>query len=107
MWNWYILSAQTYVSLFSRGGESDNLPISRSGSSKQLEAIKQPTLAIVGEHDYITIWDLQKDLEMIKNQAINCQEFETFLLPGATHAYENREVQLSDKITSWLDKFTH
>jgi pimeloyl-ACP methyl ester carboxylesterase len=103
IWDWYGISAQTYLSLFSEGGAADNLPVLRSPERfEQLETIKQPILAIMGEHDDVTIRNLKDDLELIKSKALAAAKFDIKFIEGANHNYENREELFSDVVIEWV-----
>lgn len=104
IWDWYELSAQTYLSLFVTGGAADNLPMLRNPEKfDQLAVIKQPILAIMGEHDDIEIRDLRKDIELIKSKALSCPDFQIYFVPGANHDYENREVDFATEVLGWVE----
>lgn len=99
----YILSAQTYLSLFEQGGPADNLPVSRNPQSfDQLASIQQPVLGIMGQFDDIEIRGLHKDIELIKSKAVSCKDFEIKFISGANHDYQNREGEFADIVLDWL-----
>ncbi|MFA5828674.1 MAG: alpha/beta fold hydrolase [Candidatus Shapirobacteria bacterium] len=105
LWNWYNLSSQTFLDLFVDGCPADNLPLMRNPKSfPELESIKVPALAIVGEHDDIVVRSIEDDLSLLKEKAINIPSFERFILPGASHTYDNREAELSEYLIGWLKK---
>lgn len=101
----YMLSAQTYVSLFKEGGPADNLPINRNPKVfDQLATIKQPILSAMGEYDDIEIRNLRDDMELIKSKATSCEDFETRFISGANHDYQSREDEFADAVVDWLNK---
>jgi pimeloyl-ACP methyl ester carboxylesterase len=103
IWDWYMLSAQTYLSLFEQGGAADNLPVLRNPDAfEQLASIKQPILGIMGEHDDIEIRSLKEDIELIKSKATGTSEFKIAFIPGANHDYQNRETDFADVVTNWV-----
>jgi alpha-beta hydrolase superfamily lysophospholipase len=104
----YVLSAQTYLSLFEEDGPADNLPVLRSPKTfDQLATIKRPVLGIMGEHDDIAIRDVHKDIALIKSKATSCKDFEIRFISGANHDYQNREEEFSDTVLNWVkDRFS-
>ena len=100
----YILSAQTYISLFEKGGSADNLPVSRNPEVfEQLATIEQPILGLMGEHDDIEIRNLHEDMALIKSRATSCPDFDIKFISGANHDYQNREYEFADAILDWLN----
>jgi pimeloyl-ACP methyl ester carboxylesterase len=103
IWDWFILSAQTYVSLFEEGGAADNLPVLRNPDTfKQLASIKQPILGIMGEYDDIEIRGLKDDIELIKSKAIGTSDFQIDFIQGANHDYQNREDEFASVVAKWV-----
>jgi len=103
IWDWYGISAQTYLSLFSEGVAADNIPVLRNPERfKQIETIKQPILAIMGEHDDVTIRNLKDDLELIKSKAKSSAKFDIKFIEGANHNYENREDEFTRAVIEWI-----
>ena len=106
IWDWYEISAQTYLSLFERSGPADNLPVLRNPDEfEQLASIKQPILGIMGEHDDIEIRNLKDDIELIKSKATASSDFIVQFVEGANHSYENRENELASVVVNWLKQF--
>lgn len=105
LWDWEDKSAANYLSLFGGNNEADNLPVNRNPKHwEQLEKLRQPILAIMGEFDDIKIRDLKEDLELIKLKAINCSDFSIEFISGANHNYENRENELAQTIINWVKR---
>lgn len=105
IWNWYQLSAQTYLSLFEQGGAADNLPLLRNPDTfEQLAVIKQPILSIMGEYDDIEIRGLEEDLEQIKSKATGSSDFQVKFIAGGNHNYENREETFASAVIDWVEK---
>lgn len=103
IWEWFRLSAQTYLSLFTEGSPIDNLPVLRDPEVfEQLSTINLPMLCVMGEYDDIEIRNLNDDLALIKTRAINTPSVQTKLISGANHSYENREEELSDVVLNWV-----
>ena len=94
VWNWYYLSSQTIVDLFTKGGPADVL--------SEILAIKQPILALYGENDDSFVKSAQEDLDDLKNMATNCKSFTTKIIPGANHPYDGKESEFSEVILNWI-----
>jgi len=106
IWDWYELSAQTYLSLFEQDGAADNLPVLRNPKEfEQLATIRQPILGIMGEYDDIEIRDLKGDIELIKSKAISTSRFTIQFIAGANHDYQNREDKFASTIIDWIECF--
>jgi pimeloyl-ACP methyl ester carboxylesterase len=105
IWDWYELSAQTYLSLFEQGGAADNLPVLRNPDRfEQIATIKQPILGIMGEHDDIEIRNLKDDIELIKSKATGTSNFQIQFIAGANHNYQNRENEFASTVIDWIEQ---
>lgn len=105
LWDWYALSAQTYLSFFERNGAADNLPVLRNPEVfEQLALIRQPILGVMGEYDDIEIVSLKEDIELIKSKATSASDFQTRFIAGANHNYENREDELAAAVIDWVSR---
>ena len=103
VWDWYVLSSQTFLDLFEEGGPADVLPVFDNPEHFiELEAVDVPIFCIMGEHDDIAIRTLEEDMALLKTKATNAKSFDTFLLPGANHGYEGKETEFAQKIIEWV-----
>jgi len=93
IWDWYYLSSQTMVDLFTRRGPTDVLP--------EISSITQPILALYGEIDDSFIKSVQEDLDDLKKMATNCKSFTIKIIPGANHTYDGKEAEFSNVILDW------
>src|SRR3989338_183825 len=105
VWDWYVLSSQTFLDMFEEGGPADVLPLLRNPSKfPELASVNVPILCIMGELDDVAIRTLEEDLELLKSKAINAPSFDTHLLPGANHSYEGCEKEFAEKVMEWVKK---
>lgn len=103
IWDWYNLSSQTFLSLFTENSEVDNLPVLRNPPSfPQLETINVPILSFMGEYDDIAIRTLEEDLDLIASKTKNCPSFTKKHITGANHTYDGAEETISDVILDWI-----
>ncbi|MEK9200720.1 MAG: alpha/beta hydrolase [Patescibacteria group bacterium] len=104
IWDWYFLSSQTLVDLFSEHGPADLLPIIRNPDVyPELASIKVPVLAFYGEHDDSYVLSTpQADLDRMKSKATNTPTFTTAIIPGANHVYLDKEKEMSAVVLSWI-----
>lgn len=101
IWNWYYISAETYLNIFADGSEADVFPILRNGNFQELESIKIPVLAFYGGTDDATVFSPEKDLEIIKNHLQN-KNSKTLLIGTAPHSYFKHEKQTALAVVNWL-----
>lgn len=103
VWDWYVLSSQTFLDLFEEGGPADVLPVFDNPEHfPELESVNVPIFCIMGEHDDIAIRTLEEDMELLKTKATNSPLFDTYLLPGANHGYEGKESEFAQKVIEWV-----
>ncbi len=103
LWDWYNLSSQTFLSLFTEGNNSDNLPVMRNpGKWDQLASINVPIMAFMGEYDDIAIRGLSEDLELIKSKATKAPSFTQAKIPKASHVYDGQEEAVAKEILNWI-----
>ena len=103
LWDWYNLSAQTFLSLSEENGNVDNLPLLRNPEKyEQLSKIDIPILAFLGSKDDIAIRSLEEDLKLIKEKAISCPSFTTKIVQGAVHTYLGKENEVAELILGWI-----
>lgn len=103
VWDWIVLSSQTFLDLFEEGGPADILPIfDNPDRFPELESVNIPIFCVMGEHDDIAIRTLNEDMELLKTKAVNTPSFDTMLIPGANHDYEGKESDFTESILRWV-----
>ncbi len=104
LWDWYPISSQTFLDIGTDFGPADNLPLMRNSEHfPELESIKAPILAIMGEFDDIAIKTLKEDMDLIAEKSIRTISFTKKFIPGANHGYEGQENILAKEIISWVN----
>jgi len=61
-----------------------------------------PIFAFLGSEDDIIIRSAEKDLEIIKEKAVSCQDFTTCIFDGASHTYDRHEIEIGSRILEWI-----
>ncbi|MFZ2522066.1 MAG: alpha/beta fold hydrolase [Minisyncoccia bacterium] len=102
IWDWYHLSASTYVDLNTRDNPVDIFNTYDKTKPSILSEIKIPTFAFLGEKDDAAILPQQEALEVIKSKAVNAPSFEVAIIEGAPHSYFGKEQVMAERITKWL-----
>jgi alpha-beta hydrolase superfamily lysophospholipase len=101
IWNWYYISAETYLNIMADGAKTDVFPILRGGAFEELESVKIPTLAFYGGTDDAAVFSPEKDLEIIKKHLKN-EKSKTLLIDTAPHSYFKHEKQTALSVVNWL-----
>lgn len=103
VWDSYLLSAQTYLDLFERGGPADNLPILHNPDTfEELASIGVPILCIYGEHDDVAIRTLEDDMDLIEERASSAPSFQKAWVADGNHNYLNQEEQFANLVKDWI-----
>ncbi len=102
-WDGYILSAHTYLDLTQRDNPVDIINTYDKGKGSLLNQIRIPTLALFGSEDDAAIMPIQEALDVIKQKAKHCPQFDTDIIEGAPHTYAGQEQAIAEKIKAWLD----
>lgn len=102
IWNWYYLSANTYIDLNSRDYPVDIFNTYDKDKPSLLSEIKVPTLAFFGSKDDAVIMQPREALEIIKSKATNAPRFDTDVIEDAPHSYFGKETEMAQRIVSWL-----
>ncbi len=102
VWEWYWLSAATYVSLAERGAAVDVFNTYDKDAPSCIEKITIPTLAILGGRDDAAILPITEALEVIKSKAKKAPRFDTLVVEDAPHSYFAHEKELAQSLTNWL-----
>lgn len=93
------MSSGTYYNWFNSESNLDNLPI--MGNSEnwiQLENIQVPLLTFSGDKET----DNYLHLDILKEKAKNCKNFEYKIIDDADHFYHNKEKEISNLIYNWI-----
>lgn len=97
IYDWYYLSSQTIVDLYTKGGQTDVF--------LEISSITQPILAFYGENDDSFVKSAQEDLDDLKRMAVNCKSFTTTIIPGANHTYDGKEADFSETVLKWIKNY--
>jgi pimeloyl-ACP methyl ester carboxylesterase len=101
--DWLSISAQTFLDEMVDHCPADVLPVLRNPAEfPELSSISVPTLCFYGEYDSAVIKSPLEDLKLLKTKATGSPDFQTAIIPGANHNYENREQAFADAILNWI-----
>ena len=94
------MSSKTYYNWYNKNSNLDNLPVMNySNNWYQFEAIDVPILTFSGSletYNYL-------HLDLLKEKAKNCNNFEYEYIENANHFYQNKEDRLSNIVLNWID----
>lgn len=102
LWDWYYLSANTYLNFSVRDNPIDIFNTYNKAKPSLLSEIIIPTLAFMGEKDDAAIMPPLEALEIIKEKSINVPRFDIDIIPNAPHSYFGCEKEMANKIIDWL-----
>ena len=95
------MSSQTYYNWFNKNSNLDNLPVmGNSNNWYQFESIDIPILTFSGSLET----DNYLHLDLLKDKAKNCNNFECKIIENANHFYHNKEEEISIVILNWINK---
>ena len=95
------MSSQTYYNWFHKNSNLDNLPIiSNPKNWEQLETIDVPILTFSGSKDE----DYYLHLDLLKEKATNCKNFEYQIIENTGHTYQEKELETGNLILNWINK---
>ena len=95
------ISSQTYYNWYNENSELNNLPIiSNPEQWKQFATIDVPILTFSGskEEDYYL------HLDLLKDKAKSCKNFEYKYIDNTNHFYNNKEMEIGNLIFNWINK---
>ena len=95
------MSSQTYYNWFNKESNLNNLPIIKNDNHwVQFETIDIPIFTFSGsdEEEYYL------KLDLLKEKAINCNNFEYKIINDTGHTYKNKEKEIADLIINWINK---
>ena len=95
------MSSQTYYNWFHKNSNLNNLPIiSNPKNWEQLETIDVPILTFSGSKDE----DYYLHLDLLKEKATNCKNFEYQIIENTGHTYQEKELETGNLILNWINK---
>ena len=95
------MSSQTYYNWFNKNSNLDNLPVMGNSSNwYQFESIDIPILTFSGSLET----DNYLHLDLLKDKAKKCDNFEYKMIKNANHFYHNKEAEISSLILNWINK---
>ena len=95
------MSSLTYYNWYNENSNLDNLPvISNKEHWKQFETIDVPILTFSGSNEE----DYYQHLDLLKNKALNCKNFEYKIIDNTGHTYKNKEKEIANLIFEWINK---
>lgn len=96
------ISAATFINENMENSNIDNFPIERNPLVfSQLSKVNIPILSFAGSLEYPTY--LKQDI--LKDKAINSEDFTYKIIEGANHFYYGKEEELNELIYNWMKKF--
>lgn len=99
--NYMYMSSQTYYNWFHNNSNLNNLPIiSNPKNWEQLETIDVPILTFSGSKDE----DYYLHLDLLKEKATNCKNFEYQIIENTGHTYQEKELETGTLILNWINK---
>lgn len=105
IWDWYYLSANTFMNFSKLDSKTNTFPFYKPNSGfKELSQIKCPMIAIFGSKDDAIVTDPKKCLKILKEKAVSTKICSTFIIDGAPHSYRNHEQELAAIVRKWLER---
>lgn len=95
------MSSDTYYNWYHEKTNLDNLPVmGYSNNWKQFEIIDKPILTFSGSKEA----DNYLHLDMLKEKAKNCKDFNGKIIDDTDHFYHNKENEIANLILNWINK---
>ena len=95
------MSSQTYYNWFEKESNLDNLPVmGNSENWYQFESINVPILTFSGSNET----DNYLHLDLLKDKAKNCNDFEYKIIDNTNHFYIGKENEIGNIIIDWIKK---
>lgn len=95
------MSSQTYYNWFNDNSKLNNLPIiSNPDYWEQFSSIDVPILTFSGSSEA----DYYLHLDLLKNKALKCDNFDYKIIENTGHTYKNKEAEIGNLIYNWINK---
>ena len=103
LWDFYWLSAKTYVNFFDEG---NNLSIFNFYNPElgfeKISNIDIPILSIIGTADSAIVTDHEKSMKMIGEKATKCPKSDYLVIEGSDHSFRGFEDDVADKVMEFV-----
>lgn len=94
-------SSENFLNFYTEGNNIDNLPIERNPEHfEQLESIRVKILAFSGGNET----GPYAKIELLKEKALNCPNFEVAFIEGSGHTYNDHEEDVANLIVDWIKR---
>ena len=95
------MSSLTYYNWYNKNSNLNNLPvISNKEHWEQFETIDVPVLTFSGSNEE----DYYQHLDLLKDKALNCNNFEYKIIDNTGHTYKNKEKEIANLIFDFINK---
>ena len=95
------MSSQTYYDWYNDNSQLNNLPVITNPEHwEQFEAIDVPILTFSGSNEE----DYYLHLDLLKEKALNCDNFEYKIIEDTGHTYRTKEEEIGNLIYTWVEK---
>ena len=95
------MSSMTYYNWYNLNSNLNNIPVVRDDNHwEQLESVDVPILTFSGSNEE----DYYLHLDLLKEKAINCNNFEYKIIDNTSHTYPSKEKEIADLIINWINK---
>lgn len=95
------MNSQTYYNWYNENPNLNNLPVIDNPKHwKQFETIDVPILTFSGANEE----DYYLHLDLLKEKALNCNNFEYKVIENTGHTYKLKEIEIGILILNWIKK---
>ena len=95
------MSSQTYYNWYNLNSNLNNIPVVKNDNHwEQLESVDVPILTFSGSNEE----DYYLHLDLLKEKAINCNNFEYKIIENTSHTYPSKENEIANLILNWINK---
>jgi pimeloyl-ACP methyl ester carboxylesterase len=101
----YLMSAKTFYDYFGPNADQDVFRYRKPDDEFQaLASITVPIFVTFGGKNDAVLIPVGDACDLLKRKAINCPNFSSALIDGATHSYLGQEEPLAKEIMNWVGK---
>jgi pimeloyl-ACP methyl ester carboxylesterase len=104
IWDWYYLSANTYLDFSVKGNPIDVFNLYDKDKSSILGEIEIPIFAFFGDLDKSAVMGVAEGLKIIESKARKSPKVNTLVIRGASHVYFGHEDETAHAVLDWINK---